>query len=95
MYAMARIVLVSDNEYTAERITIFDSTIIICPYSTLFFSLRKWEVKNRCEIKSAKGHTQSPGALSLLNILLKCFHKCHEVIKIIVCLGVLLGAEDK
>ena len=90
-YAMARIVLVSDNEYTPEMVTI----LIICPDSTLCFSLRKWEIKNRCEIKSAKGHTQSSGALSSLNILLKCFYKCHEVIKIIVCLGVLLGAEDE
>lgn len=58
MYAMARIVLVvSDNEYLPEMVTIFDSTIITCPNSNLFFSLSnlgRWEIKNRCEIKSAK-----------------------------------------
>ena len=90
-YAVARIVLVSDNEYAPEMVTIF----IICPDSSLFFPLRKWEIKNRRETKTAKGHTQSSGALSSLNTLLKCFYKCHEVIEIIVCLGVLLGAEDK
>lgn len=58
MYAMARIVLVvSDTECLPEMVTIFDSTIITCPNSNLFLSLSnlgRWEIKNTCEIKSAK-----------------------------------------